>query len=57
MKDISTKDIELQTTSGLSVSCFGKTSPYDHPKVFLEIDKAIGYVCCPYCSKKFILET
>lgn len=36
-----------------SVSCFGKEIPFDHPKVYLEIDPDKGFVVCPYCSKKF----
>jgi len=39
-----------------SVSCFGKEIPFDHPKVYLEIDPQEGFIICPYCSKKFELE-
>lgn len=39
-----------------SVSCFGKEIPFDHPKVYLEIDPQEGFIICPYCSKKFGLE-
>lgn len=42
-------------TNKSHVICMGKEAPFDHPRVFLEIDEEMGFVECPYCSKKFIL--
>ncbi|RTK92507.1 MAG: zinc-finger domain-containing protein [Rickettsiales bacterium] len=47
--------MENTKTNLTSVSCKGKEYPYDHPIIYLEIDKAVGEVICPYCSKKFTL--
>lgn len=38
------------------VSCSGKEYPFDHPVVYLEIDKEKGQIECPYCSKHFVLK-
>lgn len=48
-------NVETVRTSSSSVSCLGKEPPFDHPKIYLEIDQAVGYILCPYCSKKFVL--
>jgi uncharacterized Zn-finger protein len=37
------------------VSCDGGEGALGHPRVFLEID-ARGYVDCPYCDRRFVLE-
>ncbi len=42
-------------TISTSVSCFGKEFPFDHPKVYLQIDPSKGSIECPYCSKEFVL--
>lgn len=47
--------VEIINVGSSSVSCHGKEAPFDHPKVYLEIDMKIGKVVCPYCSNKFIL--
>jgi uncharacterized Zn-finger protein len=49
------KFIEIEKTNSTSVSCKGKEAPYDHPKVYLEINKEIGKIECPYCAKTFEL--
>ena len=46
--------IEIEKTNSTSVSCKGKESPYDHPKVYLEINPELGRVACPYCGKTFV---
>jgi len=51
----SLKDGEIINTKSANVKCCGKKAPYDHPMVYLEIDKDIGFINCPYCSKKFTL--
>lgn len=47
--------VEMIKTTSPSVSCAGKEPSFDHPKIYLEIDEAIGSIICPYCSKKFVL--
>lgn len=47
--------MEIVDSFFTSVSCMGKESPYDHPKIYLEIDPKEQFVICPYCSKKFQL--
>lgn len=49
------KIVETINTNTSSVSCNGKEYPYDHPRVYLEIDKEKGEIHCSYCYKKFIL--
>ncbi|WP_425363303.1 zinc-finger domain-containing protein [Candidatus Tisiphia endosymbiont of Hybos culiciformis] len=49
------QNVEIIETISTSVSCSGKESPYDHPRIYLEIDSTKGYIMCPYCSKKFVL--
>lgn len=52
------KSMKIVNSVDASVSCCGKEPPYDHPKVYLEIDKEKKEVSCPYCSKKFrLIET
>ncbi len=36
------KSMEIVNSVDASVSCQGKEPPYDHPKVYLEIDKKKG---------------
>ena len=44
-------------TNKKQVSCSGREAPFDHPTIYLEIDKNLGYILCPYCSKEFILKS
>ncbi|MFK7973808.1 MAG: zinc-finger domain-containing protein [Rickettsiaceae bacterium] len=46
---------ETKIISSYDVHCSGKEFPYDHPKIYLEIDKALDNIICPYCSKEFKL--
>ncbi|MDP4708931.1 MAG: zinc-finger domain-containing protein [Rickettsiaceae bacterium] len=50
------QSIETEKTKSNSVSCKGKEAPYDHPKIYLEIDTKVGRIDCPYCSKIFVLD-
>ncbi len=50
------KSYEIEKTKSLSVSCMGKETPYDHPKIYLEINPDANETICPYCSKKFVLD-
>jgi uncharacterized Zn-finger protein len=47
--------VETINTTDTSVSCSGKETPFDHPTIYLKIDKAKGSILCSYCGKKFIL--
>lgn len=47
--------MQIEKTDSSQISCSGKEAPYDHPKIYLEINKAIGEINCPYCNKKFQL--
>ncbi len=51
------QNIEIINTNSASVSCLGKVPPFDHPKIYLEIDQTIGSIKCPYCGKHFVLNT
>jgi len=56
---------ETVTVHSHRVSCDGagqirstgayKASALGHPRVYLEIDER-GYVDCPYCDKRFVLD-
>ncbi|WP_375327486.1 zinc-finger domain-containing protein [Candidatus Tisiphia endosymbiont of Nemotelus uliginosus] len=37
--------------------CLGNESPFDHPKIYLEIDPNNHSIVCPYCSKIFVLSS
>lgn len=49
------KTDEIEKTKSSSVVCMGKEYPFDHPKVYLEINLEDKEILCPYCSKKFML--
>jgi uncharacterized Zn-finger protein len=45
--------------SAVQVACdgSGEISPdLGHPRVFLRIDEALGFVECGYCDRRFVLE-
>ena len=50
---------ETMKVSTLQVACDGSgaVSPaLGHPRVFLRIDPAVGWVECGYCDRRFILD-
>ena len=50
---------EVYKVSTVQVACDGSgaVSPeLGHPRVFLRIDPAVGWVECGYCDRRFILE-
>ena len=50
---------EVFKVSTVQVACDGSgaVSPeLGHPRVFLRIDPAVGFVECGYCDRRFILE-
>lgn len=48
------KTFETQTVHHEQVVCDGGVQ--GHPRVFLHIDRAIGSITCPYCSRHYLLE-
>ena len=49
---------EIFRVSALSVACdgSGEISPeLGHPRVYLRIDEALGFVECGYCDRRFVL--
>ena len=50
---------EVYKVATVQVACDGSgaVSPeLGHPRVFLRIDPAVGFVECGYCDRRFILE-
>ena len=50
---------EIFKVSTVQVACDGSgaVSPeLGHPRVYLRIDPAIGWVECGYCDRRFVLE-
>ncbi len=45
------------TTAQVACDGSGAVSPaLGHPRVFLRIDPAVGWVECGYCDRRFVLE-
>lgn len=50
---------EIYKVKSLQVACdgSGEVDPaLGHPRVYLRIDEAIGFVECGYCDRRFVLE-
>lgn len=50
---------EVIPTSHMSVVCDGSgevSAALGHPRVYLRIDPALGFVECGYCDRRFVLE-
>jgi uncharacterized Zn-finger protein len=50
---------EVFRISTMQVACDGSgavSAELGHPRVFLRIDPAVGWVDCGYCDRRFILE-
>lgn len=39
-----------------AVTCDGGKGALGHPRVFLHIDRAVGSITCPYCSRHYVLK-
>lgn len=46
---------ETEIVDGVAVSCDGGEGALGHPRIYMQIDEAVGFVECKYCDKKFIL--
>ncbi|MCH2546695.1 MAG: zinc-finger domain-containing protein [Alphaproteobacteria bacterium] len=47
---------ETQIVEHEEVACDGEAGALGHPRVFLHIDRTVGSVTCPYCSRQFVLK-
>jgi uncharacterized Zn-finger protein len=50
------KAFETIRVTHTEVACDGDAGPLGHPRVFLHIDRSIGQVTCPYCSRQYVYE-
>ncbi|MGI4776171.1 MAG: zinc-finger domain-containing protein [Janthinobacterium lividum] len=48
--------VEIINSNSSNVVCDGGEPPYDHPRVYYEIDKNKEFILCSYCAKKFVLK-
>lgn len=46
---------EVIETNRIEVACDGSGGVLGHPRVFLHIDKDVGEITCPYCSRQYVL--
>jgi uncharacterized Zn-finger protein len=53
---MTTQAPETEVISTLRVACDGGEGALGHPRVWLRIDPAEGFVECGYCDKKFVYE-
>lgn len=47
---------ETLTVHDEEIACDGGNGALGHPRVFLHIDRELGRVTCPYCSREYVLE-
>ena len=47
---------ETRTVNSRKVACDGSEGALGHPRVYLQIPEAQGWVECPYCDCKYIYE-
>lgn len=47
---------ETQIVRSARVACDGGEGALGHPRVWLSIPGETGWVDCPYCDKRYILE-
>lgn len=47
---------ETEAVTTTRVACDGGGGALGHPRVWLAIDPAVGFVDCGYCDKRYILE-
>lgn len=48
---------ETKVVSTWRVACDGGEGALGHPRVWLEIDRKVGYVECGYCDARFVHES
>jgi len=47
---------ETKIVEKSKVSCDGGEGAFGHPRVWLQIPEAEGFVECPYCDCKYVLK-
>lgn len=47
---------ETQKVRTSRIACDGGEGALGHPRVWLSIPRETGWVDCPYCDKRYILE-
>jgi uncharacterized Zn-finger protein len=47
---------ETQTVTTWKVACDGGEGALGHPRVWLVIPEETGWVECPYCDKRFVID-
>ncbi|RMH48928.1 MAG: zinc-finger domain-containing protein [Alphaproteobacteria bacterium] len=47
---------ETEVVNATRVACDGGQGQLGHPRVWLTIPEDRGWVECPYCDKRFVLE-
>jgi uncharacterized Zn-finger protein len=47
---------ETQIVRTARIACDGGEGALGHPRVWLTIPAATGWIDCPYCDKRYILE-
>jgi len=50
------KPPEYQIVTSHQVACDGGQGALGHPRVFLTLPEATGFIECPYCDKLYVLE-
>ena len=56
-QDATTMDApETETVSQSRIACDGGGGALGHPRVWLQIPADRGWVECPYCDKRFVLD-
>ena len=53
---MTTKAPETKIVETSKVACDGGEGALGHPRVWLQIPEADGYVECPYCDCKYVLK-
>lgn len=51
------KPPETVVTDKKRVACDGGEGALGHPRVWLQIPVETGFVECPYCDRKYVLES
>jgi uncharacterized Zn-finger protein len=45
---------EVEVVHSMRVACDGGCGALGHPRVWLTVDRDLGYVDCGYCDKRFV---
>jgi uncharacterized Zn-finger protein len=52
-----TPEPETIEVTATRVACDGGGGALGHPRVWLQIDPAVGFVECGYCDRKYVLRS